>query len=231
MPPLQSTPPPPPAPALRVETEAGWRIVWDPFEDPAKARAREASTANAPQVSRMLSFGAGSLAAGTSHAQRLMRKSVDFLSSHLPFRWGGDASTLRRQLQQRQNDEGGSGMGAPQAAAPGGPQALDLRAATAGMASLVPGGGSDAVRVGFWPGNVGMHAVVMPKRRLDALPARVLPPLWRGRWGGLCGGHGPGGVCVASSDQVHPSRLFYLPVCMPLCATTTASATCSHTFM
>ncbi|KAL4423960.1 hypothetical protein ABPG75_001261 [Micractinium tetrahymenae] len=91
----------------RVETEAGWKICWDPFEDPAKARAKQAATAGAPQGSRMLSFGVGSLEAGASHPRRLVRKSVDFLSSRLSFHWGGAGDAGEQQ--------GGSSVGMQQA--------------------------------------------------------------------------------------------------------------------
>ncbi|KAL4423966.1 hypothetical protein ABPG75_001267 [Micractinium tetrahymenae] len=147
----------------RVETEAGWKICWDPFEDPAKVRAKEAATAGAPQGSRMLSFGVGSLEAGASHARRLVHKSVDFLSSRLSFHWGGagDAGRSQRPLpppsqQQQQEPPGasGSGMGMHQAPAGGLQDGLTPtgHAKTTGVTFTVSGEGSEHVSAG-----VGAH--------------------------------------------------------------------------
>lgn len=38
-----------PANVSRMETEAGWKIVWDPFPNPTPERARPGSTSHAPQ--------------------------------------------------------------------------------------------------------------------------------------------------------------------------------------
>lgn len=128
-----------------METEAGWRIVWDPFEDPAKVRAREASMAAGPQGSRMLSFGAGSLALGGSAARRMVRSSLDFLSSlHLPFTRGGDASGGQTQPQQEQ--QGGAGTAQDQ---PAGAPAPDSAGPAASAVVLRPAGPATARSAGF----------------------------------------------------------------------------------
>ncbi|KAL4421860.1 hypothetical protein ABPG77_001342 [Micractinium sp. CCAP 211/92] len=122
----------------RVETEAGWKIVWDPFEDPTKVRPKEKAAEGGPQGSRMLSFGAGSLAAGPS---RLVRSSLNFLSSlHLPFTRGGGESGGQAQPEQNGAGVGGqlpTEVPAPDAANPGASAVVLRPAAPAASGSTV----------------------------------------------------------------------------------------------